>query len=271
MIIDKNTKISHLIKENPKAIDVIASINKNFKKLKNPVLRKLLAPRVTISDAARIGGTTVDVFFDALSKIGFEYQHIGSTDTETHSDVKEEKLWNIDKARIRELDVRPVIDAGNDPLKTILETVSKLKQDETLMIINSFEPVPLINHLKEKGYKAHVEIPEKGIVHTFFLKTDQGIIPDSKETNNTDMNEFELMTSQFGENIKTIDVRQLEMPEPMVTILQEIENLPEGFALYVHHKRVPQFLLPELEKRDFNILSTEVDKNNVDLLIYKNA
>lgn len=60
------------------------------------------------------------------------------------------------------------------------------------------------------------------------------------------------------------------MPEPMVTILKEIETLKEGEALYVDHKKIPQFLLPELEQRDFNILYKEIDCNHTKLLIYKN-
>ena len=42
MQIAANTKISVLIKENPAAIDAIATINKHFEKLRNPVLRKIL-------------------------------------------------------------------------------------------------------------------------------------------------------------------------------------------------------------------------------------
>lgn len=40
MIITENTRISEIIKHDSRTIDVIASINKHFKKLKNPVLRK---------------------------------------------------------------------------------------------------------------------------------------------------------------------------------------------------------------------------------------
>lgn len=54
MPITKETKISEIIKKNSKAIEVIASVNRNFKKLENPFLRKLFASRVSIKDAAKI-------------------------------------------------------------------------------------------------------------------------------------------------------------------------------------------------------------------------
>ncbi|MDX5436888.1 MAG: DUF1858 domain-containing protein, partial [Pontibacter sp.] len=56
MEIAANTKISAILKANPDAIEAIAAINRHFEKLRNPLLRKILASRVTIADAARIGG-----------------------------------------------------------------------------------------------------------------------------------------------------------------------------------------------------------------------
>ena len=59
------------------------------------------------------------------------------------------------------------------------------------------------------------------------------------------------------------------MPMPMVTILEAIEGLEEGHALYVHHKRLPQYLLPELKKREFDYKKQEVDADNMKLIIYR--
>ena len=52
-------------------------------------------------------------------------------------------------------------------------------------------------------------------------------------------------------------------------ILEEIELLPEGFALFVEHKKVPQFLLPELEARNFKILYNEKSEYHLQLLIFR--
>jgi len=66
-----------------------------------------------------------------------------------------------------------------------------------------------------------------------------------------------------------VDVRDLEMPMPMQTILEKIEQLPEGYALFVHHKRIPQFLLPELKKRNFSYVAREIDPDYTQLIVYK--
>ncbi|RYG22874.1 MAG: DUF1858 domain-containing protein, partial [Chitinophagaceae bacterium] len=117
MLISEKTKISTLIKANPAAIDAIASINPHFDKLRNPVLRKILASRVTIADAARIGKTSVDVFFDKLSEIGFETEQQTTpamNSTATLEVTTPDFLQNMAPDKLIELDVREDILSGND-------------------------------------------------------------------------------------------------------------------------------------------------------------
>lgn len=71
MKINQFSILSDIIEENESAIDAIASINSNFIKLKNPVLRKIFASSVNIKQAASIGGVHPDILLNELSKIGF--------------------------------------------------------------------------------------------------------------------------------------------------------------------------------------------------------
>jgi len=59
------------------------------------------------------------------------------------------------------------------------------------------------------------------------------------------------------------------MPMPMVTILEALEQLYPSEALYVHHKRLPQYLIPELDNRGYNLIQKEIDADNLKLIIYK--
>ena len=59
------------------------------------------------------------------------------------------------------------------------------------------------------------------------------------------------------------------LPLPMLTILDELEKLPNGNALYVYHKRIPVFLLPELQERKFEYRIKEISDGEVHLLIFK--
>ncbi len=268
MIVNAQTKISKLINENPEAIDVIASINKHFKKLKNPVLRKLLAPRVSVAEAARIGGATVEEFLNRLKSIGFEVDY-SINNTEINETSTENKMEEINKRKLVSMDVRPDIARGEDPFKLIMGLIRTLPDDSVLEIINVFEPIPLISHLNDKGYSSLTERPEENVVNTYFWKTGEvkaDKLPDIEEVEEPT---FEEKLEFFGDKIVTLDVRGLEMPEPMMNVLIETEKLPDGYGLYVHHQRIPQYLLPELKKRGLNILHYKEDENNVKLLIHK--
>jgi len=268
MKINAQTKISDIIKENKEVIDVIATINKHFKKLKNPILRKVLAPRVTIADAAKIGGIDINILFDRLSSIGFEVERIDNTNNKTEISNKNDDYFT--GKDIIELDARIDLEKGIDPFKSIMSGIKQLPENKVLKIINTFEPLPMIKILSEKGYAFKVERKDD-LVYTYFTKIagktiekdlPSEIIEDDKEL-------FDRVYANYKDRIKEVDVRNLEMPLPMVTILQEIENLPQGNALYVHHKRIPQFLLKELAERGYNLVGSKIDEVNTKLIIYK--
>jgi hypothetical protein len=56
----------------------------------------------------------------------------------------------------------------------------------------------------------------------------------------------------------------------MHTILGALDQLPCDTALYVYHKRIPVFLLPELAQRGFEYRIKEISDGEVHLLIFRN-
>src|SRR5690625_2303857 len=72
MYINKDTKISTLLKHHKDSLEAIVQLSPAFNKLRNPVLRKLMAGRTSIAMASKIGGCTPDDFFEVLEKLGFE-------------------------------------------------------------------------------------------------------------------------------------------------------------------------------------------------------
>lgn len=271
MKINSKTKISEIIKHNEKAIDVIAGINPHFKKLKNPFLRKILASRVTIEDAARIGKCKVEDFFEVLSKIGFEIEKNEQNTQSSLSDKYEELIKNaIKNNKVKELDVRPILEKGMDPFKHIMDELKNTPKDYALKVINTFEPIPLIKILNKKSYASHVETEGDNVVNTYFLKIETRQVEESSTLSTiyfvTKDELYKEKEKYF--DCKEIDVRDLEMPLPMVTILNELEELKENEALFVHHKKVPQYLLPELEERKVKVWIAEIEEGNVKLLIH---
>ena len=81
--------------------------------------------------------------------------------------------------------------------------------------------------------------------------------------------DWEELVENYKDSVRQVDVRSMEMPLPMVTILESLETLPSKMALYVYHKRIPVFLLQELKDRKFDFRIKTIQDNEVHLLIFK--
>lgn len=265
--INANTKIAVLLKEHPAAMEAIISLSPKYTKLRNPLLRKLIASRATIRMASKIGGVTPEDFFAKMEPLGFGIDRsVNGEEVKTLKPMPD-FMKQITPENVLELDVRPILNEGKDPFNLILGKVKALEPRQTLKIINDFEPIPLILLLEKQGFKTYSEVVDDGTYHTWFFKSEASTIPDTAVKTNAD--DFDTWVKKFEGHTTTIDVRHLEMPLPMLTILDELEKLPEGQALFVDHKRIPVFLLPELEERKFEYRAKEISEGNVKLFIFK--
>ena len=66
MTINAHTKIAHILKQNAQALDALISISPKFEKLRNPLLRKVMAGRTTLAAASKLGGCSMEDFFKKL-------------------------------------------------------------------------------------------------------------------------------------------------------------------------------------------------------------
>lgn len=270
MLINPQTKIAALLKHHPDALEAIITLSPDFKKLRNPILRKLMAGRTSISMASKIGGCKPGDFFKKLEPLGFETDDTISADEEVQLPKKSLKQFakEIEAAHIITLDVREMLAGGNDPLRLIQQHIKELKADQVLKIINTFEPTPLIRLLEKQGFESYVDLIEKDLIETYFYR-NSATEKAQKEAPEDEKNDWNELLLQYENKLEPIDVRHLEMPGPMMAILEKLEKLPSDKALYVHHKRIPVYLLSELKDRNFDYRIKEINDSEVFLLIFK--
>jgi uncharacterized protein (DUF2249 family) len=142
-----------------------------------------------------------------------------------------------------DLDVRPLLSAGEEPFGKIMETVSGLSANEGLRLLATFKPVPLFTVLGSKGfsYEAH----EIGGGDWEVLFTPEGAAKPEETP-------APLPAADAGawpQPARHMDNRELDPPEPMVRILAAVEEMRPGEVLSALLCREPIFLLPELAKR----------------------
>lgn len=263
--IDTNTKISQLLQyDRDRVIDTLIGLNSKFTKLRNPVLRNLLVKRISIADACKITNTPVVDFLHRMEQIGFQVKQTESTSCQCGEFAEPDSYFT--------LDVRPILAQGKDPLKEILTTVKHLEDNQGLELINAFEPLPLINLLAEKGFTHRIEHKSPDLVITYF--NCAGLPDDEPVTSRADLHtvdteRFDQILSGFSPTqISYLNVRHLEMPGPMVAILKQTPLLQKDHALFVYHKKVPVYLLPELDKQNLAYVFKTIAPGDIHLLIY---
>ena len=152
LIITPKTKIYNLLEAYPQLEDVLISTAPQFKKLKNPVLRKTIAKVTSLSQAAIIGGLNVE---ELVIKLRNE---VGQTSTdnleiEGGNYTTEKPQW-FDKEKISAtIDIRDMLNAGEQPVHEVMTEVKKLKEQEILEVIAPFIPAPLIDKSLSLNYQ----------------------------------------------------------------------------------------------------------------------
>jgi len=142
-------------------------------------------------------------------------------------------------AGVRLLDVRPVLAKGGDPFHLIVKTVGELGAQEALELVVGFEPRPLYAVLGAQGLAHHAE-ERDGVWHVWFFRGTDAPAP-AEEAERAPL-----------QPPVALDVRGLEPPQPMVTILEKLAELGPGAQLEVHHHREPVLLYEKLKLRGYD-------------------
>lgn len=267
LVIDESTRIKTLLEvRQEEVIQALVSLNGNFKKLRNPFLRKLLAGRVTIADACKIAGCPVQDFMASMREIGFRTAESAASAPNPEGEISPP----IEGDEILEFDVRPILNQNGDPLKEITARAMALKAGQCLRLIAPFVPVPLITLLGKKGFIHSTCTIGPDEVHTYFKKGGENVDIEPIRGADGEIHDFdEALATIDPENLRYVDVRHLEMPQPMLTILENLDTLEEGEALFVYHKKVPVFFLPQLQERGYKYHLKQTPDGKVNMLIYR--
>lgn len=138
---------------------------------------------------------------------------------------------------VTELDVRPVIAAGDEPFRLIMDAVDGLPPGGVLRLRSPFEPRPL-----------HAVLGGRGFAHRARERA-----PDDWESDYW----------RPGEEPLVLDVRGLAPPEPLERTLAALDHLPDRRALLQVNDRVPAFLLPLLDERGYRYRIDEDERGTL--------
>ena len=336
--IHRQTRIATIIAADGRVIETLIALSPRFKKLRNPVLRKVMAGQVTVAMAARIAGLGEEQILLALQKLGLP---VKLPDSRTHGEgrdpaseqpraggrsgpagtgwpgdggpgaggygVEDEILSEnpgaatardiyagLPSERITFLDVRPMMERGQEPLSAILDVVPRIAPGEGLCIVNSFPPEPLLPLLAHKGLTGYI-VSVDGHYEARFVNSLQSFASaapsrftdrpsarpsgnraeDSRQAfaepvssaDNQGMEPMAMEVSLSKSVVIRMDVRGGRPPGPMIRIMGCLEQMKPEQVLYVFHDRMPRFLLPQLVEAGYSYRISERGPQDVRILI----
>lgn len=151
--------------------------------------------------------------------------------------------WAAETADV--LDVREDLRAGREPFQRILERAQKAGPGEVFAVRAIFEPRPLYQVLGARGFEAWAERLADDDWKAYFRRR-----PPTHDCT-CGGGHAHVSVDRLG-RLLTLDVSTLEPPEPMVRILQKVQELGPNDVLEVLHHREPVPLYAHLEKAGFS-------------------
>ena len=152
LIITPKTKIYDLLEAYPHLEEVLIGEAPQFKKLKNPLLRKTIARVTTLAQAAVVGGLKVEELILKLRKIVGQ-EEIAVLDAEEGKIRTMKPDWFESSTVVEILDIREKLNQGEHPIHDVMSAIKKLNENELLKVVAPFIPAPLIDKTLSLEYK----------------------------------------------------------------------------------------------------------------------
>ncbi len=155
-IVNPTTKVGPLLDAHPELEDVLIAISPEFRRLKNPLLRRTVARVATLEQAARIGGVPVPELIarlrEALGQASPEAMPAGPG----AADDAAEPAWLVGATPAATLEAEAILASGKTPVGVFVERLSHASPGEVVLLVSPFNPAPLVDAVKAKGYGVFV-------------------------------------------------------------------------------------------------------------------
>jgi uncharacterized protein (DUF2249 family) len=254
--------LARLLETHPGLLPTLVEFHPHFRRIENRLLRRVMAPRVTLEQAAAMAGVPVDVLVAALRRAAGVEEDVGPAAAVVAAAAPAPRPAALDAVAADEvirLDVRDDIRFGVEPFARIMAAVRSLPDGHALILRTPFEPVPLYEVLGKRGFAHWTERHDSADWSVWFYRAAPVVARPAAAV------------ADVPHATAVLDVRGLEPPLPMLRVLERAEALPPGGALEVRHDRRPLFLYPQLEERGFTYETDEPEPGVVRIRIHRGA
>jgi uncharacterized protein (DUF2249 family) len=258
-------KISEVLARYPQLLTVLIDLSPAFRHLRNPLARTLRTRLVSVAQAARVAGMGPNELVRCLN------QAVGIEVPEQEDGTVEKRAQNAAAADVEiteELDVRPLLERGEEPFTVIMAAIARLPESGALRLRSSFEPVPLYAVLARRGFSHRSHALASDDWEIIFSRVPHDEVPLARCAGaNCEPPGSRPASVSEAEEVVHLDVSDLVPPEPMVRILETAARLELGQTLVVEHHRRPVYLYPQLDAQGFVHETNEIGPGRVQIRI----
>ncbi len=167
LVITPKTKIYDLLEAYPALEEVLIAAAPEFKKLKNPVLRKTIARITTIAQAAMVGGLNVEELVNRLRHAAGQ-EEMGEITGEGNRYNTLKPDWFSADEIVSTIDIREMLNKGEQPVHEVMAALKKLNHYEILEVVAPFVPAPLLDKSMSLGIKHWLVKKDEGEFRIYF-------------------------------------------------------------------------------------------------------
>ncbi len=167
--ITPDTKVAALLDAYPQLEAILIEMAPEFKKLRNPVLRKTIAKIASLRQVAEVGKISLS---DLINKLRSEAGISGGDDFEdedTNRSIGKPSWFDVSKI-VKNLDARELIERGEHPAGRVLAEVKEIENGQIYELITPFLPAPLLDKVKAQGFEVWSNQNRDDKVISYFIK-----------------------------------------------------------------------------------------------------
>jgi hypothetical protein len=188
MIVTANMTVKEALNINEHMLGAFVWLAPEFERLRNPALRKVMAGRVNVEQAARIGRIPLTEALYVLNLAAGEDEQALTRELtimeprcfecpEENPNRKPRELVSLKDTDplVHFVDVMPQAQRAEDPQPAILRELNALHSaEEVLLVRHPFNPIPLRDLLERRGYASWAEERRPHEWYIYFFRPHAG-------------------------------------------------------------------------------------------------
>ena len=153
--IGPGTRLKKALDLDPRVVDYVVSLNPHdFERLRNPFMRRMMAPRISLSRVAAMAGVPVGELLRNVAALGGAAVKPGYREERLPQSPEVAPSWvaGAGPTRVRTVNLLPLDDALDaDPMLPVMREVKGLSPGEVLLVKHRWETQPFYDVWEKMG------------------------------------------------------------------------------------------------------------------------